>query len=250
MTNSHNSSKTYRSYRLPIIALGFHVLAIAPLVCVVNLDRPGLLIACTAYFVVFGFLLHAIESLFYFAKRIWTVRLFLGGLLTFICVGIVASLLIPRSIDEEVDLVTAIKTWWSAESHNAVFDIAYSSIAFMVNYCVIGSATWPFVRKYYENPDSLLGLRVPPGRVIIALQLGRGFLATIALIPLITGLGNHAPHVSTWGYLAVSLSVTFGIMPMVMAPKDWPLRLRILHGIEIIFFVALQSLAWWWFLAR
>jgi hypothetical protein len=234
----------------PLVAFAFHALAIAPLVHAVNLDWPGLFVACTAYFVVFGFLLHSIESLFYFQKRLLTWRHFLGGILAFVLVAAVASFWAIPLDGETVSMVVAIELWISSQSGNSVFSIGYSTITFMVVYCIIGSATWPFVREYYEDPNSKLALRVPNGKTVITLQLSRGLVATLAIIPLVAGLGDDATNLLTWGYLALTLSVTFAITPMLMAPENWPARLRFMHGTEIAIFVTIQSFAWWWFLAR
>lgn len=234
----------------PLVAFALHPLAITPLVCAVNLDWPGLFVACTAYFIVFGFLLHGIETLFYFQKRLLTWRHFFWGILAFVLVAAVASFWALPLGGETVSIDAAIELWISNQSGNSAFNIGYSTITFMVVYCIIGSATWPFVRSYYENPDSKLALRVPSGKTVITLQLSRGLVATLAIIPLVAGLGVHATSLLTWGYLALTLSVTFAVAPMLMAPEDWSARLRFMHGIEIAIFATIQSFAWWWFLAR
>ena len=113
-------------------------------------------------------------------------------------------------------------------------------------YVAIGSATWPFVREYYQDPDNGLTLRVPGGRTIIVLQTVRGLLTTMALFPLIAAV----PALDTlwWLKLSLLLAVVMAIGPLVMATR-WPGRLRLAHGIEISVFAVVYSLAVWLFIA-
>lgn len=230
------------------ISFLLHILAMIPLARATILDWPGLLVAGTAYFVLFGFLLHAVEAYFYFRERIVTRRHLVQGVFVFTLVAFVSSLWAFSGANHNVSLLSAIEDWGSTRSGTQLLPIVYSSLSFMVTYCIVGSATWPFVRKYYDSPNADLALCVPSGKLVIALQLGRGLIATLALVPLVSGLGESAVSVRTWGYLALTLSATFAVAPMLAAPREWPIRLRVIHGVEIVVFVTIQSFFWWIFL--
>jgi len=125
--------------------------------------------------------------------------------------------------------------------------VAYTAITYMVAYCVIGSATWPFVRHHYEDPASPLSLRVPSGATIVPLQLARGLVATLVVLPLLAS--SSLEGLEAWPHLALTTTVTCALVPMLLV-ANWPGRLRLAHALEITVFSLVQSLAWCWFLGR
>jgi hypothetical protein len=114
-------------------------------------------------------------------------------------------------------------------------------------YAVVGSATWPFVREYYQNPDHALGLRVPRARVIIPLQIVRGLCTTLSLVPLIAVI--PAVDAVWWFRLYALLVVVMGVGPLLLATR-WPARLRFLHAVEFTVFTVGYSFVVWWLIAR
>jgi len=231
-----------RKYSPVLLGAIIHIFSIAPLVYYSNLSQPSLNFCCVVYFVIFGFFLHALESVFYFEKgHAIKSRQWAFGIIVFTSIGILASVILPQRIEGTINLWESISEMYVAHSTRTLLHIAYSSISFMVIYSIIGSITWPFIKQYYTGPDAKLSLKVPSGKVVISLQLFRGVLATISIIPLIIGLGELASEIKVWGYLILTMGATFAIMPMIMAPQDWPLKLRIIHGVEILVFVILQS---------
>lgn len=225
-----------------------HVLALLPLASATDLDRTGLFLACAAFLVVFGFVLHAVESRFYFTGEAAVPgRAWAGGIGLFLALAAVVALVAPRGPGDARDLAAAVRHWAAGEPRGAFLPVALSTVAFMVLYCVIGSLTWPFVRRHYEGPGATLSLRVPSGPVVVGLQLGRGLAATVALLPLLAGLDEGIRGPVAWGLLVLPLGATFAVAPMIQAPRDWPLSLRLKHGVEILVFVALQAFAWWRF---
>jgi hypothetical protein len=249
VSQSQNSTNRAQHYALGACALIAHVVSISPFASLLQYDRFNLFVTLALYFVCFGFLLSAIETIFFF-EGAGPVRAkhWLGGIAYFIMVAGITSLLVPGN-EAKAGLVEAIIAWSNRESWDAMFSIAYATIAFMVTYCVIGSATWPFVRSYYKGATSGLALRVPSGRVVILLQLFRGFLATLVLVPMFAGLEENVASVRTLACLVFSLTITMAVVPMFWV-RDWPLRLRIIHGVEISLFAAIQGTAWWYFLGQ
>lgn len=223
------------------------VAALAPLAGHLALDTAGTFWAALAYFALFGFGLSAIESRFFFHESPIRARHWLGGAALSAGIAGIATALFASP--EGVTGADAIASWFDERGQIAWLHVGYTATTFMVAYCVIGSATWPFVKEYYEDPASKLKLRVPSARVIIPLQLGRGLLSTIALLPLTAGLDPTANGPAMWAALALSLSMTSAIVPMIWA-SDWPTRLRVAHGIEITIFSIVQAGAWWWWLIR
>lgn len=241
------SSRPWQRRTIQALQLAMHIIAFVPLAIIGAHDRHSLILASAGYFLCFGFILHAIESLFYFKERILGSREWIGGTLMFLAIGLVAAMVIP--VDQSGGFQANLSAWF-AEHKYPGFLIAYATLTFMVTYCVIGSATWPFVRSYYDDPDSSFSLCVPSGRLVIGLQIFRGLLATLAVLPLLAAIDAQTSFVWVWLSLLISTSYTFAIAPMLQAPDNWPLRLRVIHAIEIVCFAAIQTWAWCYFLTR
>lgn len=232
---------------MTVAAMATYLMTLAPLVVGIGLDGSGCFLACFAYFAVFGFALSGIESWFFFEGG-GPVRLrhWIGGFAMAAVNAGVATLLFSDT--EGASLADAVASWFDRQGADVWLRLGYSAISFMVVYCVVGSATWPFVKDYYQGPNATLQLKVPSGRVIIPLQVVRGVLATAAMLPLLAGLGSGG-EITTWLALFLTLAFTSGILPMVSV-EDWPTRLRVIHGIEISVFSLIQAFAWWWWLLR
>lgn len=238
-----------KKYIKGFLSILVHLAAIAPLVYYCQLDFQSKLLVGVLYFVLFGFILHVIESVFYFEENKIGSRQLLQGVVLFVVVGILSALIPSIALTDEISLFAAIQQNYLDKPFTVFMPLIYSTISFMVIYSVIGSLTWPFVKEYYTGEKSNFSLKVPSGKVVIGLQLLRGFLATLVIALIFNGLGDSVGLLRIYIYLTLSLCVTFSIMPMVSAPEEWPLKLRLIHGVEICVFVALQSFAWWYFLS-
>lgn len=223
--------------------------AYAPLCDGVRLGTPGLFFALAGVFVVLGFALHAVEGAI-FTEGPSPVRGkdWLGAVASGVALAGLAAWLLGYA-GATGGVAERLGAWFDARGAAAWRRLAYSAITYMVVYCVIGSATWPFVREFYEDPESPLRLRVPSGPVVIGLQLARGTVATLVLLPLVAALPEAAHVAWAWPRLALAMAVTLSIVPMLTV-RDWPLRLRVIHGVEITVFALVQSFAWTWFLVR
>lgn len=97
-----------------------------------------------------------------------------------------------------------------------------------------------------QEPCRGLRLRIPSGPVVIVLQLGRGLLAVIALVPLLAS--SSARGLDWWYRFAFALAVTSGIIPLLGA-TGWPTKLRVAHAIEIVVFELVYAFGLWQILA-
>lgn len=242
-----HTQSTTRIATLTPVAIGAHLAAFAPLGLHLDLDLMGTFLACLAYFLLFSFGLSAIESLFFFERSPVRIRHWLGGAtLSMAMAGIAAPMF---ASDGGQPVSTALRNWCNLHEQTPWLALCYAAVSFMVIYCLIGTATWPFVKPFYSGPKSQLNLRVPSGRVVILLQLFRGSLATLAILPLLSGLESAADGINIWAALALTLSITSGILPMLWI-NAWPTRLRVIHGVEITAFSTVQAGAWWLWIIR
>lgn len=90
-----------------------------------------------------------------------------------------------------------------------------------------------------------LKLRVPSGPVVILLQMTRGFVTALALVPLAAAVPTA--DTSWWLKLSLLLAAVMAIAPLLMA-TNWPVKLRVTHAIEISVFAVFYSYTVWWLL--
>jgi hypothetical protein len=233
-----NSLTRFASVALTTIAVG-------TIVASTSMTSWSTVLALWLFLFVTGFVLHTIEARV-FSEGPSTIgrREFAGAAVLALLFGVGGAFLARESSLTFQDVLRQYV------EHNgfghATLQVALCAISYMVAYCVIGSATFPFVRPYYEGPDRVMNLRVPSGSLVIALQLGRGLLATLALLPLIAAGFPGAPF--AWLRVAIVWAITGAIVPLLNA-EGWPWRLRAIHALEITIFAAVQSYAWWRLLA-
>lgn len=217
-------------------------LAVGPLIGSLHLSIPWLILALWCLLFVPGFLLSMIEARV-FTEGPGPVRMpdVVGAMVaSAVAASVAGYLFVARSSGSlPANLGRWIDTFgWTG----LTVRLLGAAVAFMVAYCVIGSVTWPFVRRYYEDPKSGLRLRVPSGPRVVVLQVGRGLLAVLALAPLIAS--SSALGVDWWVRFAFAMSVTSGVIPLLGA-AGWPTYLRLAHGAEIVVFELVYAFALW-----
>ena len=117
-----------------------------------------------------GFLLIALEGAFFMeSPEIHRISQFV---VAFIATGVMAAIAaaLVSSDSHEFTLPDKCRALF-AERSTEYWIIRFAGVSglYMLVYVAVGSATWPFVREYYQN--SGLALRVPGGPVIIVLQM-------------------------------------------------------------------------------
>ena len=117
----------------------------------------------------------------------------------------------------------------SRRSRNSwIIRIIAASPLFFIVYFAFGMAVSPFVYQYYQDPT--LGLKIPPFTVMIPIELMRGLIFTLALIPLIVAVGTSKPYV----FIATSmmLCIPASLIPMIEAPL--PVQIIPFHIAELL----------------
>lgn len=224
-----------------IVSACLFALAVRPLAATLSLSTTGLAIALGSLLFVLGFLLSMIEaSVFSDGPSSVRPRHVLGALAAAAIVAVATSIVTPTAGSGGGDLRENLFRWIDRQGSTLHVRIAGSAVAFMLAYCVIGSIAWRFVRPWYTDPKYGLRLRVPSGPWIILLQLGRGLLAVLALAPLIAS--TSARGFDWWCRFALALTVTSAVVPLLHA-TEWPVKLRVIHAIEIAVFSLVYAFA-------
>ncbi len=232
----------------PIEAAVAIVVAAIPMYLSAQLSFLDIWLSLWAIIFVVGFALIALEGAFFMqSPEIHRISQFV---VAFIATGVMAAIAAALVSSNSLEFTLADKCRvLLAERSGKDWIIRFIGVAGLYTfvYVAIGSATWPFVRKYYENPNNGLALRVPGARVIIPLQMVRGLFTTTALVPLIAAI--PASDTVWWFRLSLLLAAVMAIGPLVMATR-WPARLRLAHAIEISVFAVVYSFTVWLLIAR
>ena len=109
--------------------------------------------------------------------------------------------------------------------------IALGSLVYFPIYYAFGSIIAPWILSFYDNPSQVFGLTIPPIGVIIPLQLLRGFLYIVALLPIIASLevSPRSMLLSVAGLIFIA-----GAFVPYIAYSELPSFLRLVHGLEIL----------------
>jgi hypothetical protein len=201
----------------------------------------------TIIFIV-GFALIALEGAFFMQSP--EIRRISQFVVAFIAAGVVAAISAALVSSNSFEFTLANKCRvLLAQRSGMEWIMRFIGVAGLYTffYIAIGSATWPFVREYYENPDYGLALRVPDRRLLILLQMVRGMLTTMALVPMIAAIPAY--DIGWWFRVFLLLAAIMAISPLVMAIR-WPAKLRLAHAIEILLFALVFSFTVWLLVAN
>ena len=121
---------------------------------------------------------------------------------------------------------------------------AAAGVLFAALYLALGMLIAPLVQPYYADPS--LHLVVPDfWRAIVPLQLVRGLLFTLIVLPLLWTLRGARWALAFW--IGLALALLIGWAPMIQASFLPPVQ-RLIHGLEITVDSALYGLAVAWLL--
>ncbi len=196
---------------------------------------------------VVGFALIALEGIFFMKSP--EIRRISQFVVAFIATGVMAAIaaVLVSSNTFEFTLVDKCRVLFEERpAEDWGMRLLGVSGLYTLVYVAIGMSTWPFVRRYYEDPNNGLELRVPSGPVVLSLQMVRGMLTAVALFPLVAAI--PASDTDWWWKLSVLLAAIMAIGPLLMATR-WPAMLRLAHAIEISVFAVVYSYTVWWLMA-
>ena len=97
----------------------------------------------------------------------------------------------------------------------------------------------PIILQYYNNPRTGLNLVVPSFDVIIPLEFARAMVYLFTITPMIALLRRKGKTI--FFTFMVFLYIVGGLTSLIEAP-DWPIELRIAHGVELFCDFALWGL--------
>jgi hypothetical protein len=99
-------------------------------------------------------------------------------------------------------------------------------------YYLMGRVVAPFVQHYYEDPSLNLGLTMPPSvEVLLAMQVLRGALFLIAVLPILIARRGSQRGLWLWAGAVIFIQIA----GQAILQAYWlPAGLRIPHGLELL----------------
>lgn len=235
-------------YLLPACGILAMIASAVPVYRNADLPFRDCWLSIWAVFFLIGFVLSVTEAYFFSSKPPFRGWLPFG--FAFVVTGCMAAVAawFSSSFAESAGIGTTLKQQLSR--HSPVYwawRFFGAAGLFTFLYGTIGSATWPFIKKCYQDNSLGLELRVPDGRTVIGIQMCRGLVIAIVLFPLLISIPASAT--TAIPSLALLLVFTMAIGPLTMAP-NWPIRLRLIHAIEFTVFTLLYAaVAYWLFVS-
>jgi len=209
-----------------VILTGF----LAWLVPKIHLGSRSLTLLVWLDLFVVGFLNNYVEAYFFtntFDKAAVLVQSVASTLTSSVIAATAAALLLGYG---SIGLTASLKAHFSARTRSSwVLRIAVGSVAYFPIYFFFGALIGPFVLPYYNNPS--FGLRITPFTVIIPVELFRGFVYTLVLLPLLaTIVGGRATKFIA---LAAMLYIPGGLIAL-LGNQLLPAAIIPIHALEIL----------------
>jgi hypothetical protein len=128
--------------------------------------------------------------------------------------------------------------------------IAIASILYFPIYLAFGMMIFPFVGPFYNDPSLGLNLTIP-GLEIIPLQLLRGFLYVLVLIPFISIFTSENRSKKQMILVLTAMLFIPGAFVNFFTPGGWPAALKFYHSIEILAdYAVFSAVISWVFLGK
>ena len=184
----------------------------------------------TILFIV-GYLSNIVEYLFF--STVTLSDLYLEIAFMFIVYAVIATFIIyifpaktnPTSLKIKLYSLFSShsRTWWTIR-------IFITGTLYVPVYLLFGTLFSPIITPFYTDPSYGLELVIPPLEVIIPLEIIRGIVYVVLLIPVIASVKLNTIK---QGLLLAAILFGVGALPGLLTNQSWPILLRLTHGIEI-----------------
>jgi hypothetical protein len=158
--------------------------------------------------------------------------------------SLIAVLFPPGRVEE--GLLAALRRYFAQRKWAAwVWRLSLAVLLYLPIYFIMGMIVAPVVTPYYTDPALGLGLVAPGLEVILPLEILRGAIFVVGVLPVIAVWQGSRASLALW--LGLTIVVLGAAAPMVEA-YFLPLTLRLVHGAEISISSLLQGLVCAWLL--
>jgi hypothetical protein len=203
---------------------------LAWLVPKIRLSRWSLTLLVWLELLVVEFLNNYVEAYFFttrYSNPAVLAQSVASALISSVITATVAALLLGYGIS---GITASLKKHLSTRTSGSwILRIVVGSVAYYPIYFFFGLLIMPFVLPYYNNPS--FGLRIPSFAVVIPVELFRGFVYTLMLLPLLaTVVGGRTTKFIA---LAAMLYIPGGLIAL-LGNQTIPAAIIPFHGLEIL----------------
>ena len=179
-----------------------------------------------------GYMINYIEGAFfttmYASVTSFGIALLRAAVISSVVTAVAVFLLSERG--STAGLLPKLKEHLATRTRRSwVVRILAGALVYLPIYFFFGLLVTPFVLPYYSNPAN--GLVIPPFSVIIPVEIFRGFLFVLVLLPLMAALAGSRNLVFV--ALAAMLYIPGALVPL-FGSGSFPLAIAPFHGTEIL----------------
>jgi hypothetical protein len=196
----------------------------------IRLNRWSLSLLVWLELLVIGFLNNYVEAYFFtdmFDKATVLAQSVASALISSAITAMAGALLLGYGA---AGIGASLKAHFSTGTRRSwILRIAVGSVAYFPIYFFFGALISPLVVPYYNNPS--FGLRIPSFEIMIPVELFRGFVYTLVLLPLLaTIVGGRATKFIA---LATMLYIPGGLIAL-LGNQLMPPQIIPFHALEIL----------------
>jgi hypothetical protein len=233
---------------LALVSGALMAVVLGPLAARLTLPRGQRVALLFGMVFVLGELINIIEALFYTAVApIVYVSGLIVPLVGLSALAVLLGWLFPPATVEG-GLWAALRETFARRRWPAwVWRIVLAGLLYVPTYVFFGALVSPIVTPYYQDPSLGLNLTLPDFGTVLLVQVGRGPLFVLTLLPLVAVLRTSRWRLAPWLWLTIAVLGSW--VPMLQL-TEWPATLRVAHGLEITGDAFVQGLTIAWLLGR
>jgi hypothetical protein len=202
-----------------------------PILTKLPLPRPQRIAVLFLTLYMFAYLIGAPEILLFTTMPLPLQTFFLiDNLIVYLVVAILIGVLFPPA-SVEADLASAVKDYFAQrKQRDWLWRFALAGVLFFPIYFFFGFVFSPITGPYYNRPELGLGLVTPSFDVMVPVEIARGLVCALTMVPLLAVLQMQKWRLGLW--MGLILAVVAAVVPQVVN-VGWPLPLRLGHGVEM-----------------
>jgi hypothetical protein len=202
---------------------------LAWLVPKIRLSRWSLTLLVWLELLVVEFLNNYVEGYFFttrYSNPAVLAQSVVSALISSVIIATAAAILLGYGI---LGITASLRKHLSTRTGRSwILRIVVGSVAYFPIYFFFGMLIAPFVLPYYSNPS--YGLRIPSFAVMIPVELFRGFVYTLVLLPLLAAVvGGRSTK-----FIALAAMLYIPGFIAVLGNTAIPAQIIPFHGVEIL----------------
>jgi hypothetical protein len=155
---------------------------------------------------------------------------FIFGAIISLVYAVTGAYLFPAA-GAEISIRSSLNEFFGSRTKRQnILRFLIASLSWALIYFIFGSIVGPFVLPYYTDPSSGYNLILPDVVTLLLIQIFRGFVYVLSVLPLLASLRLDFRMVS---FILMAFLYIGGGIAIFVIIETFPVFLRIVHGVEI-----------------